>query len=88
MAHTHLVEVDVIPLHQNVEQSQRILDTAFEVGLFAMYHFLEMTYQGQHRQCHLDHHTVISFATLTQARIVGMPIDLGEACVGKDNHLI
>ena len=80
--------MNAIPLHQDVEQSQGVSDAAFEVGPFAMHHFLEMTDQGQHRQRRLDHHAVVPFATFAQPQVVGMPVHLGEGCVSKDNHII
>jgi hypothetical protein len=38
MEHARFAELDTIPLHQDAEQSQRVSDTALEVGSFAMHY--------------------------------------------------
>ena len=42
------VNLDTIPLNQNIERSHGIGQTAFEVFPFSMHDFLEMANKGQH----------------------------------------
>ena len=49
---------------------------------------LEVTDVSQHRENDLNDHPDVPLAAPTQAQIGGMPIDLFESGVGKDEHVV
>lgn len=84
---TIFVNLNAIPLHQDVEQSHGICQSALEIEPDTMHHLLKMADQRQHRQNRFHNHARVPFATTAEAQIVRLPILFGKTRIGKDSHI-
>jgi hypothetical protein len=83
-----LIRLKAVPLNQDVEQGHSETYFGFEVIPDFMPGTLEVADISQRREHGLDQHTDIPLATLTQAQVGGMPVDLLESGVRKDDYVV
>jgi hypothetical protein len=72
-----------MPLNQDIEQSHRVPNPAFEIVLDTMTHFLEMTHNRQHRQDRFNHHAVIQVPLGHIFKLGGFQPDLAKCGSAK-----
>lgn len=83
-----VIGLKAMPLHQDVKQSHRIPEMAFEIGPNSMRHFLEVTHGRQHRQHDFNQHAGIPLTSLAEFQVGGLPVLLVKAPIAEDQHVI
>lgn len=81
------IDLDAIPLDEQVEHSHRVSQTALEISPNPVHHLLEMAHQGQHREHRFDDHAGIPLTPLANAEVFRMPVFLDIAFITEQHHL-
>ncbi len=82
------VRLEAVPLDQDVEQSQGKANFGLEVTPDFVGHVLEAADVGQHGKDGFHDHAHVPFAPLAETQVGRMPIDLGKAGIGEDDHIM
>ena len=81
------IDLDAVPLDEQVEHRHRVSQAALEIGPYPVHHLLEMAHQGQHGQHRFDDHAGVPLAPLANLEVLRMPILLDKAFIAEQHHL-
>ena len=81
------IDLDAIPLDEQVEHRHRVSQSALEVSPYPVHHLLEMAHQGQHGEYRFDDHACVPFARLANPDVFRMPVPFDKALIAEQYHL-
>jgi len=80
------VDLDTVPLDEQVEHCHSVSQSALEISPNPMHHLLEVTHHGQHGQHRFDNHAGVPLTPLANPDVFRVPVLFDKALIAKQHH--
>ncbi len=80
------IDLDAVPLDEQVDHRHRLSQAAPEIIPNSMHHLLEMAHEGQYGQHRFDNHARDPLAPLANPEVLRMPVLLDKALIAEQHH--